>query len=130
MNSYILILVLREGGNVMLQTTIELEKAAVILKVLGDKTRLTMLKLMDKQTCCVCEFVEIFQTSQPSISQHLRKLKDLGLVREERKGQWIFYSVNKRNEYYSFIQPILDQVPSQDDKLKELEEKGTRISCC
>lgn len=114
----------------MLQTMIEMEKAAVILKLLGDKTRLTMMKLMDDHACCVCEFVEIFQYSQPAVSQHLRKLKDLGLVEEERKGQWIFYSVNKNNEYYSFIKPILDQLPSQDDKIKELEEKGTRINCC
>src|SRR5699024_3995091 len=89
----------------------------------------TMMKLMDNHACCVCEFVEIFQFSQPAVSQHLRKLKDLGLVVEERKGQWIFYSVNKNNEYYSFIQPILDQIPSQDYKIKELEEKRTRINC-
>ncbi|WP_249869587.1 ArsR/SmtB family transcription factor [Oceanobacillus saliphilus] len=114
----------------MLKTSIQTEKAAVILKLLGDKTRLTMMKLMDSHACCVCEFVEIFQFSQPSISQHLRKLKDLGLVKEERKGQWIFYSVNKNNEYYSFIKPILDQLPSQDYKINELEEKGTRIICC
>ncbi|MBU5467513.1 metalloregulator ArsR/SmtB family transcription factor [Virgibacillus sp. MSJ-26] len=114
----------------MLQTSFEIDKAANILKLLGDKTRLTMMKLMDNHACCVCEFVEIFQFSQPAVSQHLRKLKDLGLVEEERKGQWIFYSVNKNNEYYSFIQPILDQLPSQDYKIKELEEKGTRINCC
>ncbi|GIO23832.1 helix-turn-helix transcriptional regulator [Oceanobacillus sp. J11TS1] len=114
----------------MLQTKIEIEEATGILKLLGDKTRLTMLKLIDEQTCCVCEFVEIFQTSQPSISQHLRKLKDVGLVKEERKGQWIFYSVNNKSAYYSFIKPILDQLPDQNDKLKQLEEKGTRISCC
>jgi len=114
----------------MLQTTIEMEKAAIILKLLGDKTRLVMMKLMNNQDCCVCELVEIFQTSQPSISQHLRKLKDLGLVKEERKGQWIFYSVDKSNEYYSFMKPILDQLPNQDYKLKELGENGTRISCC
>lgn len=113
----------------MLQTTIEMDKAALILKLLGDKTRLTMMKIIHHQACCVCEFVEIFQISQPAISQHLRKLKDLGLVSEERKGQWIFYSVDKNNEYYSFIKPILNQLPSQDYKLKELEEKGTRISC-
>src|SRR5699024_2404719 len=104
-----------------------MEKAAVILKLLGDKTRLTIMKLIDNQACCVCEFVEIFQVSQPSISQHLRKLKDLGLVKEERKGQWIFYSVDKENEYYSFIKPILDQLPNQDYKLKELEENGTNF---
>ncbi|GAB3798883.1 metal-responsive transcriptional regulator AseR [Virgibacillus kimchii] len=114
----------------MQQTLVEMDKAAVILKLLGDRTRLTMMKLMDEQACCVCELVEIFQMSQPSISQHVRKLKDLGLVTEERRGQWIFYSVNKSSEYYAFIQPILEQLPSQDTKLKELEEKGIRISCC
>lgn len=114
----------------MSQTSFEMEKVAIILKLLGDKTRLTIMKLIENQTCCVCEFVEIFQVSQPSISQHIRKLKDFGLVNEERKGQWIFYSLNKRNAYYSFIKPILDQLPSQEYKLSELEEKGTRISCC
>ena len=114
----------------MLKTSIEMDKAAMILKLLGDQTRLTVMKLIENQACCVCEFVEIFRVSQPSISQHIRKLKDLGLVDEERKGQWIFYSLNKSSEYYSFIKPLLDQLPNQDYKLKELEEKGTRISCC
>ncbi|MGJ9459103.1 ArsR/SmtB family transcription factor [Oceanobacillus sp. CF4.6] len=114
----------------MLQTAIEMEKAALLLKLLGDKTRLTMLKILQNQACCVCEFVEIFKTSQSSISQHLRKLKDLGLVLEERKGQWIFYSINKSNEYYPFIEQILNQLPNQEDKIKELEEQGNRITCC
>ncbi|MEN1968019.1 metalloregulator ArsR/SmtB family transcription factor [Lentibacillus sp. N15] len=114
----------------MPKTTVEMEKAAMILKLLGDKTRLTMVKILDHHDCCVCEFVEIFQASQPSISQHLRKLRDVGLVKEERKGQWIFYSINKGNQYYPFVQQILDQLPSQDEKLKELEKKGTRINCC
>ncbi|MEN1970070.1 metalloregulator ArsR/SmtB family transcription factor [Lentibacillus sp. N15] len=113
----------------MLKTVIELEKAAKILKLLGDKTRLTMMKILDSHDCCVCEFVEIFKISQPSISQHLRKLRDVGLVIEERKGQWIFYSINKNNEYYPFVQQIIQQIPSQDQKLKELVEKGTRIIC-
>jgi ArsR family transcriptional regulator, arsenate/arsenite/antimonite-responsive transcriptional repressor len=107
-----------------------LDKAALILKLLGDQTRLTMMKILNQHTCCVCEFVEIFQMSQPAISQHLRKLKDLGLVQEERKGQWIFYSVNKNNEDYPFLQHLLDQLPSQEFRITELEENGTRISCC
>lgn len=114
----------------MLKTSIEMEKAAIILKLLGDQTRLIMVKILDVHDCCVCEFVEIFKTSQPSISQHLRKLRDVGLVKEERRGQWIFYSINKNHEYYPFVQQILEPLPSQDQKLKELEEKGTRINCC
>lgn len=110
--------------------TFTIEQTAMILKLLGDPTRLTMMKLLDRQACCVCEFVEIFQISQPAVSQHLRKLRDLGLVSEERKGQWIFYSVDKRHDYYPLIQSILSQLPDQQYHLQELEEKGKRISCC
>ncbi|MDC3418625.1 ArsR/SmtB family transcription factor [Aquibacillus salsiterrae] len=102
----------------------------MILKLLGDKTRLTMVKLLESNECCVCEFVEIFQMSQPSISQHLRKLRDVGLVREQRRGQWIFYSVNKQHQYYCFVAELLQQLPNQEYRLKQLEKQGMRITCC
>jgi len=114
----------------MQKTEIDMDQAAMILKLLGDKTRLTMVKILDHHDCCVCEFVEIFKVSQPSISQHLRKLRDLGLVKEERRGQWIFYSINKKHDYYPFIQQVIDQLPNQDHHLKELEEQGMRVTCC
>ena len=85
-----------------------IEKAAQILKLLGDKTRLSMMKLLQYNECCVCEFVEIFKMSQPAISQHLRKLRDIELVKEERRGQWIFFSINEDHEDYPFIQSILE----------------------
>ncbi|AUO13654.1 ArsR/SmtB family transcription factor [Priestia megaterium] len=107
-----------------------IEKAAHILKLLGDKTRLSMVKLIENNECCVCEFVGIYQASQPSISQHLRKLRDAELVKERRKGQWVFYSLNKESQYYEFVLGILESVPSQDERLKELEKQGLRISCC
>ena len=113
----------------MLQTSIEIDKVADILKLLGNETRLTMLKILDDHDCCVCEFVEIFQASQPSISQHICKLKDIGLVEEERRGQWIYYSINKESEFYPLILKLLNLLPQQDEKLKELENKGTRIKC-
>jgi ArsR family transcriptional regulator, arsenate/arsenite/antimonite-responsive transcriptional repressor len=110
--------------------SIEIEKAAQILKLLGDKTRLSMMKLLQTNECCVCELVEIYDASQPSISQHLRKLKDIGLVKEKRKGQWIFYSINQTYEHYDFLVRILDSLPNQDERLIELEKQGLRISCC
>jgi ArsR family transcriptional regulator, arsenate/arsenite/antimonite-responsive transcriptional repressor len=109
--------------------TVELENAASVLKLLGDKTRLTMIKMLDNHDCCVCEFVEIFKTSQPAISQHLRKLKDAGLVKETRRGQWIIYSLNKSSDYFPLVEEILSHLPNQDFRLKELEEQGLRISC-
>ncbi|WP_438498256.1 ArsR/SmtB family transcription factor [Paenibacillus sp. IHBB 3054] len=107
----------------------DLEEVSQTLKLLGDKTRLTMMKLMEKQECCVCELVEIFKTSQPSVSQHLRKLKDAGLVKENRKGQWIYYSVNPNSIQHKLIQDLIAFVPSQDHELEEIDKKGLRISC-
>ncbi len=117
------------GGVGMQVLMVEIEKAATILKLLGDKTRLTMVKILESNDCCVCEFVEIFKASQPAISQHVRKLKDAGVVRETRKGQWIIYSLNKESEYYPLIRNLLEHIPNQDNKLQELEEQGLRISC-
>jgi len=108
---------------------VEIERTASILKLLGDKTRLTMVKMLDTNDYCVCEFVEIFKMSQPAISQHIRKLKDAGLIQETRRGQWIIYSLNKGSNYYPLVQSLLQHLPNQDFKLQELEEQGLRISC-
>ncbi|CAG9623622.1 ArsR/SmtB family transcription factor [Sutcliffiella rhizosphaerae] len=110
-------------------SAIDVDNTAMILKLLGDKTRLSMVKILDTHDCCVCEFVEIFKASQPAISQHVRKLRDVGLVRETRRGQWIIYSLNKESEYYPILKSLFEHLPSQDEKLQELEEKGLRISC-
>ncbi|MCA1030782.1 metalloregulator ArsR/SmtB family transcription factor [Bacillus timonensis] len=106
-----------------------MEKAAIIFKLLGDKTRLSMVSILNTSDCCVCEFVELFQVSQPAISQHVRKLKDAGIVKETRKGQWVIYSLNKDSDAYPLIESLLQHLPNQDFRLKQLEEQGLRISC-
>lgn len=93
--------------------SVEIETAAKVLKLLGDKTRLAMMAMLAEDECCVCEFVELFEMSQPSVSQHLRKLRDVGLVEENRKGQWIFYRINKNHETYLFVHSLLQYLPSQ-----------------
>ena len=113
----------------MLKSQVGLEKAAVILKLLGDKTRLTMIGILKQRDCCVCEFQEVFEMSQPSISQHLRKLKDAGMVREERRGQWIYYSLNHESELYGLIEDILEHVPNQTDKIKLIEKANPTLQC-
>lgn len=113
----------------MIYNQMDIEQAAHILKLLSDKTRLTMLRILADHDCCVCEFVEMFEASQPAISQHIRKLKDAGLVKESRRGQWIFYSLNLQYEQIDFVQLILNALPSQEEKFAELERQGKRISC-
>lgn len=46
---------------------------------------------------CVCEFEDVFEMGQSKVSYHLRKLKEAGLVREERRGKWSFYSLDRES---------------------------------
>lgn len=57
-----------------------LKRDADVLKLLGDKTRLSIVSLLSEKAFCVCELVEIYNMSQPAISQHLRKMRDLEIV--------------------------------------------------
>lgn len=114
----------------MEKTVVEIGQGAAVLKLLGDKTRLSMVGLLAHDECCVCELVEIFEMSQPSISQHLRKLRDVGLIMERRSKHWVFYALNKEHEMYPLVQSLLDHLPDQKEKLEDLEAKGLRISCC
>jgi len=49
----------------------------------------------DSPGICVCEFEECFEMGQSRVSYHMRKLKDAGLVREEKRGRWSFYSLDE-----------------------------------
>ncbi|MBP1989786.1 ArsR/SmtB family transcription factor [Paenibacillus eucommiae] len=96
----------------------QIEEIANVFKLLGDKNRLTIVALLKEKELCVCEIVDILQTSQPNISQHMRKLKDGGLVKETKKGQWVYYSLAVQDKPY--LTEILNQLPSQKEKLNSL----------
>ncbi|PWU00988.1 MAG: ArsR family transcriptional regulator [Bacteroidetes bacterium] len=107
----------------------ELERAALGLKLLGDKTRLTIVAVLKQRECCVCEFQEIFDMSQPSISQHLRKLKDSGIVNEARKGQWVYYSLNQQSDLFELVNDILKHAPDQTEKIYQIEKSNPTLRC-
>jgi ArsR family transcriptional regulator len=52
---------------------------------------------------CVCEFEDYFKMGQSKVSYHVRKLKDAGLVREEKRGKWNFYSLEQEALYGFFL---------------------------
>ncbi len=110
-------------------SALETVEVAQALKLLGDKTRLTIMGLLNVRECCVCEFVEMIQMSQPSVSQHLRKLRDARLVKETRKGQWIYYSINQEYEGYPLVKDILRYVKGAEEQLEALEKAGLSIRC-
>ncbi|NHM32021.1 ArsR/SmtB family transcription factor [Neobacillus terrae] len=113
----------------MQQVKMEVEQASLVLKLLGDKTRLTIMALLNIRELCVCELLEVFDMSQPSISQHLRKLKDAGLVKEERKGQWVYYSINKTSDAYPLLESVLHYIPEQTEKMEQIIKSNPTLRC-
>ncbi|WP_019119732.1 ArsR/SmtB family transcription factor [Brevibacillus massiliensis] len=105
----------------------EFEKLADTLKALADPTRLKIISLLRSRDCCVCELVPIFNISQPAISKHVNRLKTAGLVRETRKGQWVFYSLNEKS--LKDIGFALSQLPDLTEELRNLEERGLLVKC-
>ena len=79
----------------------EINLLAEQFKVLGDKTRLRILSMLRERELCVCELTEVLQISQPGVSQHMRRLKQAGFVKERKGGQWVYYSIEKEHAHYA-----------------------------
>lgn len=73
---------------------IYLKLAVERFKALGDMTRYKILRLVCAREVCVCEITEVLGVTSSCVSQHLRKLKAVGLVEERRDAQWVYYSAN------------------------------------
>jgi ArsR family transcriptional regulator len=74
----------------------EAERMAAIARALGDPIRLQLVDVLRKHAgeVCVCELVPLFDLSQPTVSHHLKVLRDAGIVGSERRGLWAYYYVN------------------------------------
>ena len=69
-----------------------------VLRALGEPTRLEIMRLVAVQAepICVCDIVERFQVQQPTISHHLKVLREAGLVTVSRRGVWAYYAADPR----------------------------------
>ena len=70
-------------------------RMARVAKALGDPVRVQLVDVLRKHAgkVCVCELVPLFDLSQPTISHHLKVLRQAGLVESERQGLWAYYYV-------------------------------------
>lgn len=70
----------------------ERDQLAATFKALADPTRVAIVNhLSAADEVCVCNLVDAFELSQPTISHHLKILRDAGLVEASRRGTWSFY---------------------------------------
>ena len=87
----------------------EVSRVYDFLRVIADKNRLRILCVLKKKPCCVCEIFPDIGISQKLASHHLGQMKKIGLVLEERQGNFIRYSLSQKaiKEYKSLFNKLI-----------------------
>lgn len=96
------------------------------LKMTADPTRLKILRLLRERELCVCQLVEALKMPQPTVSQHLAKLRMMRLVTERKAAQWVYYSANREaleqgvGALEAFLLGSKEQAPQLDEQWRFL----------
>ena len=72
-----------------------MKKAAELFKILSVDRRIEIIELLKKETMSVKALAEVLGVTQSAVSQHLRVLKSASLVSDERRGYWVYYSLDR-----------------------------------
>ena len=71
------------------------KESAALFAALGDETRLAIVQMLaaNADAVCVCDITDCFDLGQPTISHHLKVLREAGLITSEKRGKWVHYSI-------------------------------------
>ena len=77
----------------------EADATAALFRALSDPARVKILNLLarSEDPVCVCEFVPALDLTQPTVSHHLKRLTDAGLLEREQRGKWAYYSLARES---------------------------------
>lgn len=102
-----------------------------VFKALGEGTRMKIIKLLSIQRMCVCELAEVLEMLQPRISQHLKILKEAGLVTESKEGYWVYYSLERGRveEAWNNFTRFLDADPEGLVEYQGMKDRIANLGC-
>jgi ArsR family transcriptional regulator len=103
------------------------ETQAELFKALGDPVRLRILALLRVREACVCELSSLLPVSQPAVSQHLRRLRQAGLVAERRHKYWTYYRLHP--DLPDPVRRLLDTLPVDHDGATWLQTHQADRTC-
>ncbi len=104
-----------------------MEMLTRFFKAASDPTRLRILALLGTQDFCVCELTDILGLSQPKVSKHLAKLRDLGFVSTRRDARFVRYYLSLENEP---IKAVHDALLAYRDTHPQLKMDAMKIPSC
>ena len=92
-----------------------------IFKALGDETRLRIVKMLEVKKMCVCEITSIIGTSMPTVSNHLKILKEAGLVEQDRDEKYMNYSIV--TDAQGFTEEVLELIKKIDTETSRADRQ-------
>ncbi|MBO9682805.1 MAG: helix-turn-helix transcriptional regulator [Flavisolibacter sp.] len=88
-----------------------------VLALAGNEVRLKILYLLEEEKeLCPCDLSDILSMTIPAVSQHLRKLKDGGIVHTRKQGQTIYYSLTQDN--LKIVKPFFRHINKETEKVE------------
>lgn len=83
-------------------------EAANICKALCDSNRIQIVQMLSDGEKCGCKLLEAFDITQPTLSHHMKKLNECGLVNDRKEGKWHHYSLNcdTLSDFKGFIEGL------------------------
>jgi ArsR family transcriptional regulator len=109
---------------------LEVRPVSVLLKALGDETRLRIVALLAHGDLCVCHIEEALDLSQPATSRQLAVLRNAGVVDARREGAWVYYGLARQEDPQRkrLLRSLVDTFPDKDvlrrDVVRLLRERG------
>lgn len=96
------------GTSTSIMTEAQAERFAALFKAMSHPVRVKMLDLIRcaQGELCVCDVEANFDLSQPTISHHLKILRDAGLIESEQRGLWVYHRLHP--ETFAFLQQFLE----------------------
>jgi len=104
-----------------------IQKTASVLKALGEPTRLKIIKFLSIRELCICELEAILDMSQPRVSQHVKVLKQVDLVRERKAAQKSYFSLNRAALDGVFIESFKSFMATGLEEIAELAGETRRF---
>lgn len=111
-----------------------MKKLEKVLKACSDDNRIRILKLLEKKKLCVCELAFVLGITQPSVSRHLKKLLNAGLIKTEKDSFWTNYFLAPDNEYAEKICVLVKRWLNGDNVIKKdlirVKKANREKLCC
>ncbi|HNS33068.1 MAG TPA: metalloregulator ArsR/SmtB family transcription factor [bacterium] len=93
-------------------------KTEKLLKALANKNRLRIIRMLEKKDMCVCEITAVLGIRQPSVTDHLLKLKDAGIIKERQKGLFKEFFLTREKPLLNIMKGI-SKMLDNDSQVKK-----------